>query len=339
MSLGTVDVGRSDLPNHAADIGLGGLNANAVFHDGAINASTGFNFEGHIGEFGLFNGALTQEEILALGDTNPNIFDALNEPSVDVVVQTTDPSGETYSETVSIGIAGQNLVVNGGFEDTGQAANSFSLLPEEVVPGWSTTDISNTIEVWGEDFIVNNSPDGGARVEAGSFFNNTTLSQTIDVVAGEEYDWSFYHRGRHGEDTLRLDIADASNPAASDALGSFTTGNADWEQYSGTYTVPDGVTSISLNFTIVSNIGATGQGNLLDGVHFGLAAPSAAQASPLKASYAQTSGSDFAALLADGKEEAVAGADPTTDQSQPFSLDQDFDDDQNGANEQTLDVV
>ena len=60
-SFGSVTTG-SILGQHPANIGLGAVNNDSYFHDGAYGGSSGYNFKGYIGEFAMYDKALDESE-------------------------------------------------------------------------------------------------------------------------------------------------------------------------------------------------------------------------------------------------------------------------------------
>ena len=58
----------SQIHQHSAGIGLGGVNQSTVFHDGNFTGATGFNFGGTIDDFSLYNRALSSGEINSLAN-------------------------------------------------------------------------------------------------------------------------------------------------------------------------------------------------------------------------------------------------------------------------------
>ncbi len=55
--------GDALFPSHSGDVGIGGMNGGAQFHDGESSAANGFNFAGRISDVAIHNTALTQGEL------------------------------------------------------------------------------------------------------------------------------------------------------------------------------------------------------------------------------------------------------------------------------------
>lgn len=120
---------------------------------------------------------------------------------------------------------GNNLLVNGGFEDV-KITTSYSYLksanspsPKEGI-GWCTTSIEYNIEVgniekgnaYGMDVIRNETIYNAPSIRDGSQFvelnanQESSLYQVVSTESGKMYRWSLSHRGRSGVDTMALII-------------------------------------------------------------------------------------------------------------------------------------
>jgi uncharacterized repeat protein (TIGR01451 family) len=94
------------------------------------------------------------------------------------------------------------------------------------------------------------------------------LYQDIITTPGVSMRWQFAHRGRAGNDTIRVKIG---SPGATTDQGSHTTGNTGWKVYTGSYTIPAGQTITRFEFEAVSSAtGNPGQGNFIDDIQFGV---------------------------------------------------------------------
>ena len=157
-------------------------------------------------------------------------------------------------------------LVNGSFELPPIAANTVSLLSEDLVPGWETTASDNQMELWGTGFNGVASADGNQFAELNAF-EVATLYQDIATTPGEVYFYRFYHRGRIGADTLAFNVG---NPiGAQTKIREVTTGNMAWKLVTGLYTIPAGQTTSRFAFESVSAAGGNpGVGNFLDGIAF-----------------------------------------------------------------------
>ncbi|MEZ0388363.1 MAG: hypothetical protein ACAI34_14915, partial [Verrucomicrobium sp.] len=103
-------------------------------------------------------------------------------------------------------ICGQNLLVNGGFEEPGGFTN-YALLNENVFPGWDTEGADSLIEIWQNGFEEYSY--GPVPAYEGGYFAEVNGTSNIgfyqDFITPETgfLDYSFAHRGRLGVDTMR----------------------------------------------------------------------------------------------------------------------------------------
>jgi uncharacterized repeat protein (TIGR01451 family)/LPXTG-motif cell wall-anchored protein len=160
-------------------------------------------------------------------------------------------------------------LVNGSFELPDIPNGTLAFPSDAAVPGWSTTSPDGLFEFWGTGFGGVPSADGNQFIELNAFFA-ASVFQTIDTstLQGQTIEYSFFHRGRAGVDTMRLQIGPAAEPP--NFTRQVSTGNTAWVQYTGTYTVPVGQTVTRFSYGAVST--ATGNvtvGNFLDGIAFG----------------------------------------------------------------------
>ncbi len=167
-------------------------------------------------------------------------------------------------------------IQNSGFENPAVAAGTWVGHPEDQILGWATTPIDpasgssfaerNAIELWGTGHEGVPSHSGVNHAELNAYVPGA-LYQDMETDPGTILTWSFAHRGRSGEDTMRLMLG---APNATISQGTFTTGNTGWVVYSGTYTVPAGQYVTRFSFESVSAAGGSpSYGNFLDTIYFG----------------------------------------------------------------------
>ena len=159
---------------------------------------------------------------------------------------------------------------NASFEegiDTSLAVRRFGrgtrayLFDADDIDGWQTTAGDNLIEIWETGFAGVVAPEGDYFAEINAT-RNAQLFQEFAVNPGDNVNYSVWHRGRVGIDSAAVLIG---APGAQTQNQVLTTGNSAWVNYSGTYTVPAGVTTLRIGFESVST--ATGNpsvGNLID---------------------------------------------------------------------------
>ncbi|MEM7096212.1 MAG: hypothetical protein AAF567_24615 [Actinomycetota bacterium] len=167
------------------------------------------------------------------------------------------------------------LLINASFEDgvdPGVATNRWGSAPRQAlqfwetqIPGWSTTEGPNRIEIWQSGFNSTPSQHGSNHAEINAN-EHATLYQDIRTQPGTTLEWSIWHRGRAGTDHAVALVGDASGPLSELPVEVYmSTGNTAWVQYSGTYVVPAGQTRTRLAFRSIST--ATGNlsvGNFID---------------------------------------------------------------------------
>jgi uncharacterized repeat protein (TIGR01451 family) len=164
------------------------------------------------------------------------------------VVSTVQAASLSANCTAPVGLA------NGGFEN---AAGT---------PVWTTTDPAG-IELWASGHFDVPSAVGAQFIELNGS-RAATISQTITTAPGQTLQWSFYHRGRAGTDTVQVLIG--GSVATGVSQGSYTTGSDAWKRYTATYVVPTGqaTTTFALRATGQATADAS-VGNFVDAISFG----------------------------------------------------------------------
>ena len=163
---------------------------------------------------------------------------------------------------------GTVALVNGGFEAPVLPNASVSLTSAPLVPGWSTTDSLNQIELWSSGF-------NGVTAAAGRQFaelnanSPSRLFQDVATTPGQTLSWSLKHRGRSGTDVMRVVIGSPTGTLVQNGPN-LSDGSAAWGSHTGTYTVPAGQTVTRFGFQAVSSAGGVSSvGNFLDDITFG----------------------------------------------------------------------
>ncbi|GAA1018421.1 hypothetical protein Aple_074150 [Acrocarpospora pleiomorpha] len=177
----------------------------------------------------------------------------------------TAPDPATCPERVAL--------ANGGFERPVVTGGAWASFPDasqsgaNAVPGWRTTSTDHLIEIWSTRMGV--PPVQGQQFAELNATQVATLYQDRPTTPGQKLYWRLSHRGRLGTDTLALDIGDPAGPAQQAIM---SDGATKWGTYSGTYTVPAGMTTTRFAFRSVSAAGGNPTyGNFLDDVFFGTA--------------------------------------------------------------------
>jgi hypothetical protein len=170
------------------------------------------------------------------------------------------PCGDIYTN------AGFESNIIGMYPGNGDPLNWW-ISSDIQIDGWDST--TGEIELWTptNTFGYTPSPAGGQFAElnanvAGTFY------QSMCVPEQSVVHWSIWHRGRSGVDVMRVLIGQTLTTLV--VQETCTTGTV-WTQYSGTYNVPAGQTTLIIAFRAVST--ATGNqsvGNFIDEVAVGL---------------------------------------------------------------------
>ncbi|MCF2876338.1 hypothetical protein L1250_16765, partial [Tenacibaculum sp. Cn5-34] len=162
-----------------------------------------------------------------------------------------------------------NLFENGSFESPALGSTGFRQRNEDDVPGWDTTDPSNRIEIWYNNFLGVTPHDGVALAELNAR-NPGSLYQEYCTEPGDVINWSVAHRGRSGVDVASVRIG--GDLATAPVVETMTDGTSAWGVYSGTYTVPVGQSTTVIAFDAVSTAtGSLSVGNLIDNVQITIA--------------------------------------------------------------------
>ncbi|UXP31860.1 gliding motility-associated C-terminal domain-containing protein [Reichenbachiella agarivorans] len=164
-------------------------------------------------------------------------------------------------------------IVNGSFEQPDIQAvfgsSTFKIFDQSLADGWSS-DGDGNLEYWRSGFNGVPSVEGNqfAEINAnipGAFYFDIVTKPGIRMV------WSFYHRGRAGDDTMALEIDDPSAATPIEIVRK-TTGKNAWQKYTGEYIVPAGQTLTRFAFRAISTSGGNKSvGNFLDDVVFEVA--------------------------------------------------------------------
>ena len=177
---------------------------------------------------------------------------------------TSTTTTSTTTTTTTTTLPPTDLITNGSFElpDPGTSGN----FANSEVPGWTNqlVDLSTEtrIEIWKKGERSNDANEGNYHIEL-NWSAASSIYQDVSVSPGDEIDWSFAHRGRQGVDTISFRLG---APGSEVEIGQYSSGKNQWRIYSGTYTVPVGVTTLRVRFHHISVAGGDGGGNHLDSI-------------------------------------------------------------------------
>ena len=204
------------------------------------------------------------ETSIFITDDTPTTSTTTTTTTTTVPPTTTTTSTTTTTTTT---VPPVDILVNGSFENyEGDPIgdNSYKKLTNQQVPGWTIERLDGSnlrFEVWESGHRGIESVEGSHHLELNSTAEGS-IYQDVSVSPGDQISWSFWHRGRAGTDTVKLSLG---APGSEVDIGEYSTSTS-WIQYSGTYTVPDGVTTLRVRITHVSTARFPGEGNLLDDI-------------------------------------------------------------------------
>ncbi|WP_051554818.1 ice-binding family protein [Maribacter antarcticus] len=160
-------------------------------------------------------------------------------------------------------------IVNESFENPIIPNNSYRILHESAIEGWSTTATDGRIELWSDGFLGVPAFDGNQFAELNAN-QNSALYQNLCLTPGTVMAWSLRHRGRAGVDVMRVRIG--ADLASATVQATMSDDNDAWGYYSGFYTVPAGQVNTTFIFEAVSTAnGSLSVGNLIDDIQVTIA--------------------------------------------------------------------
>lgn len=182
-----------------------------------------------------------------------------------------DDDNDGIPDSVECGYIAIDPFVNGGFELPG-TVSTYKFFSQSEVIGWNTTATNGKIELWTNsgNSPFNIPPDEGNQFAELNATQVSTLYQAMSFNgAGGTLSWSVSHRGRSGVDVARVNIGPTLETAVTQVT--MTDGTSAWGEYSGTYPVEPGVTSLTFAFEAVSAAGGSSVGNFIDNIEISLA--------------------------------------------------------------------
>lgn len=174
-------------------------------------------------------------------------------------------TGNVEASDLADNCAAPTALINGGFEQPNISPDTWRAIYTPFIPGWSVVN-DNAIEVWRGE--LGSTPPEGAQIIELNANGFGTVYQVVSTTPGQTLRWSLKHRGRAGNDTMRVSIN--ANGAALVQQAQFTTGTGAFSTQQGVYVVPAGQTSTRISLTAVTTSGNNPSiGNLVDDVTFG----------------------------------------------------------------------
>jgi formylglycine-generating enzyme required for sulfatase activity len=171
-------------------------------------------------------------------------------------------------------------LTNPGFEEPRVEEGTFVLADVllETMPGWKTTDTH--FEIWGTGFKGVPAHEGTQFVELNAYIDGTLYQDSTGIQQGSILEFTFAHRGRNGDDTMKMTITDLG---ADNSLGGgddtvlftkeYTTGKDAWAVYESTNEQKIEALGNTVRFgygAVSTATGELGEGNLLDAANFGV---------------------------------------------------------------------
>ncbi len=133
------------------------------------------------------------------------------------------------------------------------------------VQGWRTTASDEVIEMW-NNFQGVTAYSGNQFIELNANMSSGVY-QDYETPVSTTFNFGFAHRGRLGTDSCGLYVGPPGGPYT--LIFTASTGNTEWQYYTGSYTIPSGQTQTRFIFEAIST--ATGDlsvGNFLDAISF-----------------------------------------------------------------------
>ncbi len=144
-------------------------------------------------------------------------------------------------------IGGFQELDNNGFEQHNVPAGERRL--GTYIGWWSDTGV---VEVWGSGYDGVDAVDGRHLIELNSV-RRDSIYQRVNTTPGATYRWSFYHRGRDGQDSIQILLDGRSIATRSSGLT--------WTRHTGEFVLLPGQTSIEFGLRAVDE---GSRGNLVD---------------------------------------------------------------------------
>jgi hypothetical protein len=175
-------------------------------------------------------------------------------------------------------------LTNPSFEEPRGKEASFVLV--ETMPGWKTTDTH--FEIWGTGFKEVAAYEGTQFMELNAYIDGTLYQDSTGIQSDSVLEFTFAHRGRNGDDTMKLTITDLGADNALDGgddtvlfTKAYTTGKDAWAVYNSTKEKQIKALGNTVRFAyraISTATGELGEGNFLDAANFGIGVVSLQQA-------------------------------------------------------------
>jgi len=160
---------------------------------------------------------------------------------------------------------------NGSFETPAIPNATYRIVPTSTSGLMWANTAENNVELWSTGYSNNSggkvtAADGRQLAELNA--NKAgTLYQDLPTTPGTKMRWHLKHRGRAGEDTMRVMVG-APGQTLQQSGPELKTGNTAWVQYTNDYTIPAGQTTTRFAFQAVRTASSISVGNFLDDIVF-----------------------------------------------------------------------
>ncbi|MEM9137014.1 MAG: hypothetical protein AAGB01_06670 [Cyanobacteria bacterium P01_F01_bin.42] len=169
--------------------------------------------------------------------------------------------------------------MNSDFEAfEGRNINRFRIVNDDQVAGWSST--SNEIELWRDGFQGVSAASGEHFIELNARSASTLYQDLAGIAAGNQIDFSFYHRARRGTDVLNFAITDAGRDNLFGSDDDFTLFSQDYSATTANWVLNDSVNvspilalgnDVRVSYSAISTgSGNDTVGNFLDRAEIGI---------------------------------------------------------------------
>lgn len=192
------------------------------------------------------------------------------------IAEYTVTADDVQSYTVKPAQAGH---VNHGFEEPRGKEGGFTFV--KAMPGWQTSD--EAFEIWSTGFMGVESHEGTQFVELNAKIDGILFQDSEGIERGAVLEFSFAHRGRNGDDTMKLTITDLGTDnrfgGGDDEelfTKNYTTGKDAWVVYDSTTEPAFRALGNTVRFAYSAVYGTGGkgpdktEGNFLDAANFGV---------------------------------------------------------------------
>ena len=197
------------------------------------------------------NDGRTDAEEAGYGDSDADDDGVLDGDVNEYGIPSAVASGEGTTDCPN----GTSLLENAGFEEPALSLGSYSLILEDSVPGWFTTDTTGYIEIWSTGFNGVPSYTGNQFAELNA--NEAgELYQEVTTEIGVTYSLAVAHRARVGTDVARFLVDGVETDV-------YTDDTTAWGLYTSSFTATAETTRLGFE-AVSTGSGSNAAGNFFD---------------------------------------------------------------------------